>query len=301
MDAVVSEDRRTTGDVRAGTTWLLRAFAVLTALAVIQLLVLSDVADRFWAWTIPKELTAAFLGSAYAAGFVLALASLREREWSRIRVPVITVTVFTWLAAVATGIHLHRLHLLSGGLVARGAAWVWLLVYLLIPLACLVVVVRQERERVGCDAVLRPMPDWLTAVLTVEGAALLAAGAVLFGGGLTVHHHEEAADFWPWGLMPLGAQVTGAWLIALAVAAGLAIIQRDLRRLLVSALTYTAFGVFQVGAVVWYWPQLSRHDLSLWAYLTLLAAIIGTGGYGWWAAQRGEPHPAPPLERPIGG
>src|SRR5215212_5259685 len=190
MDPVGAED---TGDVRAGTRWLLVAFAVLTLLAVIQLLVLADVADRYWAWTIRTELTAAFLGAAYGGGFILAVVALRQRDWNRIRVPLLTVTVFTWLTAIATVIHLHRLHLMSGGPFARAVAWVWLAVYLVIPLACVLVVARQERRAVPADAVVRPMPGWLTAVLAVEGALLFAAGLALFAGGMTVHHHEPTS------------------------------------------------------------------------------------------------------------
>jgi len=282
-------ENRPAGEVRAGTRWLLVAFAGLTFLAVIQLLLLADVADRYWAWTIRTELTAAFLGAAYGAGFVLAVAGLRQRHWSRIRVPVVTVTAFTWLTAAATVIHLHRLHLTDGWPFARVVAWVWLAVYLVIPLGCLVVVARQERRRAGADVVLQPMPGWLTAVLAAEGAALLTAGLVLFAGGMTVHHHEptSVANFWPWALTPLSSQVIGAWLVALGLAAALAIRQRDLSRSLVSGMTYAAFGAFQVVAVIWYWPQIRRHDAWLWIYLAMLAAIVLTGGYGWWAARRG--------------
>ena len=81
---------------------LLVVFAVLTLLAVNQLFVLADVADQYWAWTIHTEMTAAFIGAAYAAGFVLSVLSLRQGRWSRIRIPLITVTVFTVLTAVAT-------------------------------------------------------------------------------------------------------------------------------------------------------------------------------------------------------
>jgi hypothetical protein len=295
MDAVEAGTGRSVDAVRPGTRWLLCAFVVLTALAVVQLLLLADDADRFWAWTIPTELTAAFLGAAYAAGFVLAVLSLRQHEWSRIRVPVATVTAFTWLTAIATGIHLHRFHLATGGTVARGAAWVWLAVYLVVPLAGLAVVVQQERRRHGADPVLRPMPTWLTALLAVEGAVLAAAGGVLFAGGVAVHHHASAAAFWPWTLMPLGAMVIGAWLIALGLAAGLVIAQRDLSRLLVSAVTYTVFGLLQVVAVIWHWPQLRSHGPSLWAYLAMLATMVGTGGYGWWAARGGSAQPARPA------
>ncbi len=290
MVPVETEPRPTRDGVLTGTRWLLVAFTTLTALAVFQLLVLADVADRYWAWTIETELTAAFLGAAYGAGFVLAVASLRQPDWSRIRVPVLTVTVFTALTAVATGIHLHRLHLVDGGPFARVAAWVWLGVYLVVPLACLLVVAREERRRRPSGAVRRPMPDWLTVVLTVEGAVMFTAGVVLFAGGTTVHHQvepEPAANFWPWELTPLSAQIVGSWHIALAVAAALAIRQGDLGRLFVSGVTYTAFGVFQFVAVAWYWPQISRHDARLWIYFFFLVAIVLTGLYGWRAA-RGE-------------
>jgi hypothetical protein len=288
MEPVISEDPPPTAGIRAGTRWLLLAFAALTLLAVVQLLLLADVADRYWAWTIHTELTAAFLGAAYGAGFVLAVVSLRQDEWSRIRVPIVTVTAFTWLTAVATVIHLHRLNLMSGGPFAHAVSWVWLAVYLVVPLACLLVVARQEHGRLGADPVPRPMPGWLTALLAAEGVMLFAAGAVLFVGGLTVHHHEprSAAAFWPWALTPLSAQVIGSWLVALGLAAALAIRQHDLSRLLVSAMTYTAFGVFQFVAVIWHWPQVSRHDGWLWAYLTVLAAVVATGAYGWWAARQ---------------
>ncbi|MGY1802407.1 hypothetical protein ACI78T_03900 [Blastococcus sp. SYSU D00922] len=306
MDPVEAEQP---GDVRTGTRWLLVAFTVLTLLAVLQLLLLADVADRYWAWTIRTELTAAFLGAAYGGGFVLSVVALRQREWNRIRLPVITVAAFTWLTAVATLIHLHRLHLVDGGPVARVVAWVWLAVYLVVPVACLLVVLAQERRRVRVPA-LRPMSDGLTVALAVEGAMFFAAGVLLFAGGMTVHHDEprSAAAFWPWELTPLSAQVIGAWLIALGVAAALALVQGDVGRQLVAATTYTAFGVFEFVAVAWYWPQLNRHDAWLWVYLTFLAAVVLTGALGVRAARRGAaggadaaPAPTPRTTTTAGG
>jgi len=290
-----------TGEIRAGTRWLLVSFTVLTLLAVLQLLLLADVADRYWAWSIRTELTAAFLGAAYAAGCVLSLAALRQHDWAQIRVPLLTVTVFIWLTAVPTLVHAHRLHLVSGGPVARVVAWVWLAVYLVMPFASAVVVARQEAWRVRDDVVLRPMPRWLTAVLAVEGAVMAAAGVALFISGMRVHHGmPRGAWFWPWEVMPLSAQVIGAWFLALALATALAIRQRDLSRLLVAGMTYTAFGVFQFVAVIWYWPQLQRHDGWLWGYLALLTTMVATGGYGWWAARRPVPAPDDPDGLAVG-
>ena len=81
--------------------------------------------------------------------------------------------------------------------------------------------------------------------------------------------------------------VIGAWLVAFALAAGMAVRQRDLAQLLVPSVTYTAFGVFELIAVIWHWPQVSSKDPWTWVYVALLVAITATGAYGWRAARRG--------------
>jgi len=279
--------------VQAGTRWLLTAFAVLTLLAVNQLFFMADVADRYWAWTIHTEQSAAFVGAAYGAGFVLSVLSLRMSRWSEIRISIVTVTGFTVLTSVATIVHMHRLHLADGGEIAQLSAWTWLAVYVVIPFACVVVVVRQERRRGPDGPVVRPMSEWLVWLLAAEGVVLTAVGMVLFVGGMTVHHDQSAlTSFWPWSLTPLSSMVIGAWLIAFGLAAAMAIREFDLSRLFVPGVTYTAFGVFELVAVLWHWPQVNPADPWLWAYLTLLIVVTMTGAYGWQAARR-EPRPAP--------
>jgi hypothetical protein len=291
----------TTDGVRAGTRWLLTTFAVLTLLAVNQLLFLADVADRYWAWTIHTEASAAFVGAAYGAGFVLSVLSLRMSRWSEIRIPIMTVTAFTVLTSVATIVHMHRLHLTSGGLIAQLAAWLWLAVYLVIPLACILVIARQERSSGPADGIDRPMPEWLVWVLAGEGVVLSCVGAVLFLGGMTVHHHESPLTaFWPWSLTPLSAMVIGAWLLAFGLAAEMAIQEFDLGRLFVSGVTYTAFGLFELVALIWHWPQVDPRDPYLWAYLALLVAIVVTGGYGWRAARHRPADRTRRDSRPVG-
>ena len=283
----VEPEQAAAGGVLVGTKWLLTAFAVLTLLAVVQLLVLADVADRYWAWTIHTEQSAAFVGAGYGAGFVLSVLSLRMTRWCDIRIPIVTVTAFTLLTTVSTFVHMHRLHLEDGGSIARMAAWTWLAVYLVVPVACVVVIARQELARGPAEPVVRPMPRWLVRALAVEGAVLLAAGALLFAGGISVHHHDatELTSFWPWSLTPMSAMVIGAWLIAFALAAWMAIRQRDLAQLFVPGVTYTAFGVFELIAVVWHWPQVSSKDPWTWVYVSVLVAITVTGAYGWRAAR----------------
>ena len=273
--------------VLPATRKVLVAFAVLTLLAANQLLVVASFTDRWFAWTISVRATSAFLGAAYAAGFLLAVFALRQHRWRDVRVALVTVTVFTVLTLVPTLVHLHVFHLWEGGWGARLAAWVWLAIYVAVPVACLTVVVRQHRQPAGASTVARPMPRWLQVVLAGQGLTLFGVGAALFLGAAGVHHLPEGAmSFWPWRLMPLGAQVIGAWLLALAVATVLVIRERDLDRMRVPAVTYTAFGVFQLVVALRYWTDVRPDYQWGWAYLVVLVSIAATGAYGCWAATR---------------
>ena len=275
--------------VLPGTRRVLVAFAVLTLLAASELLVVASFTDRYFAWTISVRATSAFLGAAYAAGFLLAVLALRQSRWRDVRVALVTVTVFTVLTLVPTLVHLHVFHLWDGGWGARLAAWVWLGVYLAAPIACLSVVSNQHRQPAGVAVARRPMPRWLGAVLAGQGLVLLWVGGALFIGAAGVHHlPEDAMSFWPWRLTPLGAQAIGAWLLALAVATALVIRERDLDRMRVPAATYAAFGVFQLGVAVRYWDQIRPDYPWGWAYVGLLVSIALTGAYGCWAATRGS-------------
>ncbi len=276
---------------------LLAAFTCLTLLAVVRLLVGAS-AHHDFAWRIHNELTAAFLGAAFAAGFVLSLLSLRERRWSRIRITVITVAVYTVLALVATLIHNHGLRLVAGEPSAQFAAWFWLVVYLVVPAGCLAVLLGHEVRRVRAEPVGRPMPVWLVGLLAVQGAAMAAAGAVLYLGGATVHHTlDDMTGFWPWELGTLSGQVVGAWLIAFGVAAALSIRERDLTRLVIPAAAYTVFGVLELLVLLRYRTEIRADDPWAWVYAAFFCTMVATGGYGWWAGLRqGEDtHPSPPT------
>jgi hypothetical protein len=265
--------------IRAGTRALLGAFAVLTALATYSLVVLGGHTERFWPWTIKSPATSAFLAAGYAAGFVLSVLSLRQRSWTHVRVAIATVTVFTFLKLIATIVHARALHFSDADPVARGAAWFWLAIYVAVPLAGVAVIGFQEAHRPRRSAVVRPLPGGLRLALGGQGVVLVATGAILSLSGMTWHHGMSTMGIWPWQLTPLSAEGIGAWLVAFGVGAGLVLAERDLSRLRVPAIAYTAFGGFQLVALVLNGLQM---DAARWAYWFGYVVVILTGAYGWW-------------------
>ncbi len=270
----------------AGTRLLLAVFVVFTLLAVNALLVLGGHTDRYFAWTIRSRPNATFLGAAYAAGFVLSVLALRRSSWAQVRLAVVTVGAFAVLTLVPTLLHLHRFNLGSAEPVARGASWVWLAVYLLVPVACLVVVVREQRRRVR-PAVVRPMPRALVAVLLTQGAAVAAIGAVLYAGGMTRHLPVDAQHpGWAWPVTPLTSQVVGAWLLSFAVAIVVAVREGDLSRMVVPATAYAVFGAVETVVLLVFRNQAGTAGLWLSLDLVLFASLVPVGMLGARAGRR---------------
>ncbi|TMA07095.1 MAG: hypothetical protein E6J94_05925, partial [Methanobacteriota archaeon] len=106
--------------------WLLYAASSLVFLAGLQLSLLTEQTDTYFAWTIAPPLTAAFLGAAYWAAVPVELTAARETVWAKARVAVPAIWLFTTLTLVATLVHFDRFHFSSPIASAQGAAWFWL-------------------------------------------------------------------------------------------------------------------------------------------------------------------------------
>jgi hypothetical protein len=272
---------------------LLIAFSLLTALAVVALYVLAGHTDRFFAWTVQPALTAAFLGAGYAAGFLLVVLSLRDPVWANSRVAVVTILVFVGLTLAATLLHIDRFHFRAefAGLpwIARAAAWFWLAVYLVVPVAMLGALATQERAP-GTDPTPRdPVPLLLRCALAGESVVLLGVGVALYVAPAT------ATTLWPWPLTPLTARVVAAWLIAFGAAAALAAAVGDLRRLRTAAIAYTAFGVLVAAAVARFPGTVAWGSPRAWLFTAVVAAVVVTGAVGWLRS------PAPERPAPAAG
>ena len=259
--------------VLPGTRVLLRVFSALTLLAFVSLFLLSSRTDRYFAWTIAPPATAAFLGAAYGAGCLLVVMSLRERWWSRVRVPFVTVLVFTVVTLAATLLHLDPFHVDAPGVVARAAAWFWIAVYVTVPLGMLVALVAQERLPQADPPGRLPLPRGLAAVLVVQGAVFLAVGAVLFAAPGT------GSALWPWQLTPLTARTVAAWLLAFGAGTVLALLDRDLDRLELAAVAYAAFGALEVAVLLLNADVVRWDSAATYGYLALTTSTVLSGAY----------------------
>ncbi len=256
-----------------GTRLVLAVFGGLTLLAFCALFVGAEQTHRVFAWTIQPPTTAAFLGAAYAAGCALELLALRRGTWAAVRLPFLTILVFTTVTLAATLLHLDRFHFGSPVPLARFAAWFWLVIYVVVPLAMVVVLVVQERRPAEPDRWV-PLPTVLRVTMLAQGAVMLVVGVALFvRPGL-------AATLWPWTLTPLTARMVAAWLLGFGLAVGLAGLEANLARLDVAAIAYGLLAVLELVVVARYPETVRWGSPAAWAYLVVAVSILASSAYG---------------------
>jgi hypothetical protein len=258
-----------------GMRWLLFTASVLVLLAGIQLLVFTGRTDHFFAFTIANPLAAAFLGAAYWAAVPIEALAGRQPLWANARIAVPAVLVFTVLTLAVTVTHLGQLHLGSQYPVGtRIVAGAWIAIYVLVPVLMVILLAVQARTPGADPPRSANLPAWLYALLAVQAIVLLGLGAALFT------MPKQTAPLWPWHLTPMMAQATGAWLIALGVAAGHALVERDARRLRPAAAGYIVLAVLLTIALARY-PHLFHWDTTAGVvYLIFLATMLLTGAVG---------------------
>jgi hypothetical protein len=254
------------------TRLLLVIFSALTLLAFVALFVLSGSTDRYFAWTIKPPATAAFLGAAYAAGCVLVLLAQRKGTWAELQIPFVTILAFAVATLIASLLHVDRFHFGSPVLLARYAAYFWMAIYVVVPVAMVAVLAVQLRRPAPAPSPVA-MPTALAVTLLIQGVLLLAVGLALFVQPAT------AAALWPWPLTPLTARVVAAWLVAFGVGAVLAWRSRDLVRLQVAAVAYGLLAVLELVVLIRFPGTVRWSAPATWVYLALAASILVSSGY----------------------
>jgi hypothetical protein len=253
-----------------GMRILLYVASALVLLVGVELYVLTGHTERFFAWTIQSELTAAFLGAGYLAAVFLEFGSARQELWARARFAVPTVLVFTVLTLVATLNHLDKFHFGSRFPVASFTTWAWLAIYTFVPVLMVALLLPQARAP-GIDPPRSaPIPLWALVLLGAQGAVLLLIGAALFLA-------PDRATYWPWALTPLTAQAVAAWLLGMATAAIHALGEHDLERGRIGAVAFGLFGLLQLIAVARYPGEVAWERPAAWIYIGFVLTFLAPG------------------------
>ncbi len=188
---------------------------VLVVLAGFSLFVLTEHTDRFFAWTINPPVTAAFMGAAYWSAAILQFSAWRSSSWNRAAAVLPGIVTFTVLTLIATLIHVDRFHL------DNPLGWIWIGIYVLFPVAALLVIRRHGRPGRIQPGPGGQMPEGLRVLSLIQSAVLIPTGIALF------LVPAIAESIWSWELTPLTARAVAAWLIGMGVTAAFEAWQRD--------------------------------------------------------------------------
>lgn len=259
-------------EVTPGIRRLLILAGALVALAGIQLFVFSEQTDRYFAWTINPPLTAAFLGASYWASVVFEVTAARQRLWANARIAVPTVFIFTTLTLIVTLIHIENFHLgAEFEIRTRIVTWVWILIYVTVPVALGALWWIQSRVPGGDPPRAIPLPGGLRAVGAIQAVVLLGVGLALLVAPVAV------GEAWPWEVTALTGRAIGAWVFSLGVAAAHALWENCARRLRPPGWAYIAFALLQAWALARFPGDMNWSSPGGIAYLVFLASTLGVG------------------------
>jgi hypothetical protein len=247
-----------------GVLWL---FAGLALVAGFLLFALAEETDRFFSWTIQPPLTAAFMGAAYWAAFVLIGWTARAGTWEAARPTLVPVTAIAALLLAATLLHLDKFDFDSI------FGWFWLVVYCIVPPAMVVLVWRQPRRLAQPGPPGRPIPTALRALLVAQALVMGGIGAVMF------IEPSTAEDLWPWMLTPLTARAVSAFLIGFAAAAAYAVADNRAERFAAAAYSYAALGTLELLAAAIFSSDFDGGARTA-LYVGFVTSVLGAGVVG---------------------
>jgi hypothetical protein len=250
-------------------------------LAGAQFAFFPDRTEDLASWTIAVPLTAAFLGFGYGATLPSIIWAIQIRRWARVRILPVMALVLTTLALLATLRDLDKFHVHDGALLARTAAWLWIVLYSVLPLMNLGVFVLQERRSADyADAVERPLIPWVRALLV-----LYAAGLTVVGLGL-VFASSAFDGLWPWPLTRLTSGVIGGFLSTFAAGCWWALREGDWMRFRVAVPFYLIGFLAQIPASIMHRTDFEVGDSGVWLYIGILIVSFTLFGMAAWHQER---------------
>ncbi|HUI88006.1 MAG TPA: hypothetical protein VLX61_04710 [Anaerolineales bacterium] len=259
---------------------LLYAGSFLVFVAGVQLFVLTEHTDIYFAWPIPSHLSAATLGAFYWGTMVFGFLSARERLWATARGAIPAVIAFTTITLVVTLLHFDDFQFNSTNPITLVVTWAWFLIYIIEPPTLLVLFVLQLRQPGNDPVRTHLLPTWFRIVLILQGLFAIGQAIALFFAP------QAIIPLWPWTLSEYAAAALSAWLFAIGVIGIQAAWENDLHRVRIAMISYVIFSLLEFIAVERYPAEMKWATAGEITYLLFLLSFLGVGTYGWLQAQR---------------
>lgn len=169
------------------------------------LLLVPDRSDELFAWPIAPDLSAYVLASAYIAGAYFFVRVALGAPWNRVVAGFAPVTVFVWLVAIATLLHLDKFR--DGSLPFLA----WASLYAASPFGIPLLAVLASRMARRDEASGGPGPGEGESLPRAVRGVLAAGGALVLGGALWVFVDPVGvAGDTPWVMTPLTTRVVAS-------------------------------------------------------------------------------------------
>jgi hypothetical protein len=155
---------------------------------------------RLWAWEMRPKMTAMVMGGGYLSGAYFFYRAATVRQWHRIGLGFVAITVFTAMLGIATVVHWDRFNH------GHVSFWAWALLYFSTPV---LLPWLWARNRVHDPYTPEPgerlVPTPVRAAMVAVGAAQLTVAAVMFLRPTAIAGHA------PWMLTPLTCRSLSAF------------------------------------------------------------------------------------------
>jgi len=252
----------------------------LLFIAGVQLFLLSEQTETYFAWTFAAPFSAAFMGAGYWAAMMHAYSAVHARDWAFVRTSVAAALTATSMLTVTTFLHLDKFHLAAPLLITRFVTWVWIAVYVFVPPILLVAWIIQSRLPRARARAENPLPAWIR-----PGFVVLAAFALLCGLGL-FFAPAAMSTLWPWTVTPLAARAVASWLSAFGVACISLAFENDIHHGAGTCSSLFAFCVLQFIVLARYISAIDWGRPLVVGYILFLALGLIVSGANLLAARR---------------
>ena len=244
----------------------------LLFIAGLQLFVLSGQTETYFAWTFAAPISAAFMGAGYWAAMLHAYTGAFARSWATVRTSLPAALIATSLLTVTTFLHRDKFHFDNPLFITRFVTWVWIIVYVTVPLILFAAWLIQTRLP-GADVKGRhPLRGWMRG-----GFAVLAAFALLSGIGLFIGP-TAMSTLWPWEVTPLAGRAISSWLTAFGLACASLAFENDIKHGAGTASSLFAFCILELIVLARYSSAIDwGKPLSLAYTLFLVLGFLISG------------------------